>query len=68
MTKRELSRQLSELNCTIQHIKSGNQVVIDRVYNRWGITLNDLMKERFDLIHEYNRRFGKRFGCLNYIQ
>ena len=68
MTKRELSRQLSELNCTIQQIKSGNQVVIDRVYNRWGITLNDLMKERFDLIYEYNRKFGKRFGCLNYIQ
>jgi len=59
--------EISELTQTIKHIRSNNQVVIDRVYNQWGMTLTDLMTERFDLIHEYNRRFGKRFGSLNYV-
>lgn len=67
MTKRELLNQIQELTCSIKHIKSGNQVVIDRVYNRWGITINDLLSERFELIYEYNRKFGKRFGCINYV-
>jgi len=67
MTKKEMERQMSELTCTINHIRSGNQVVIDRIKS-WGITLTDLMTERFDMIHEYNRKYGKRFGCINYVQ
>jgi hypothetical protein len=67
MTKRDLLNQIQELTCTIKHIKSGNEVVIERVYDRWGITINDLLSERFELIQEYNRKFGKRFGCINYV-
>lgn len=64
MTKKELMRQLTDLTCTIQQIKSGNQVVIDR-FSNWGMTMTDLMTERFDLIFEYNRKYGKRFGNIN---
>ncbi len=67
MTKKELQREIGELTQIIKHIRQNNQVVIDRVYNQWGMTLTDLMTERFDLIHEYNRRFGKKFGSLNYV-
>lgn len=67
MTKKELLREIQELTCTIKHIKSGNEVVIERVYDRWGITIDDLLSERLELIQEYNRKFGKRFGCINYV-
>ena len=67
-SKKHLEREISELTCTIQHIKNGNEVVIDRVYNRWGITIKDLLDERFELVHQYNRKYGKRFGALSVVE
>ena len=66
--KKQMQRELQEITSTIQHVKNGNEVVIDRVYNKWGITLKDLLDERFNLVYEYNRKYGKRFGCITYIQ
>lgn len=65
--KKHLERQISELTCTIQHIRNGNEVVIERVYNRWGITIKDLLDERFNLVYEYNKKYGKRFGSLSLV-
>jgi hypothetical protein len=41
MTKRHQLRELSEIQCTINMIEKGNQVIIER-YTRWGYTLDDL--------------------------
>lgn len=62
--KKQLRREITELNCTIKHIQEGNKVVIERVYNLWGITIQDLINERNDLVMTYNRKYGKRFGAL----
>jgi hypothetical protein len=62
--KRELQMEISELTCRIQQIRNGNQVVIDRIYNQWGITIQDLIEERNELVKTYNKKFGKRFGGL----
>jgi hypothetical protein len=65
--KKQLEREISEITCTIQHIRNGNEVVIERVYNRWGITLKDLLDERFELVYQYNRKYGKKFGSLSLV-
>ena len=65
--KKQLRREIMELTCTIKHIQGGNDVVIERVYNLWGITIQDLINERNDLVMTYNRKYGKRFGALALI-
>ena len=58
---------MSEQFAVISHFNEGNEVVINRYVNMWGITLEMLVQEANQMILIYNRKFGKRFGyCHNY--
>jgi hypothetical protein len=57
MTKRNQLRELSEVQCTINMIEKGNQVIIER-YTRWGYTLDDLKSKRDILLSAYKKRWG----------
>lgn len=64
-TKRELKFQIGEYMTTINQINNGNEVVIERWFNRYNYTMKRIFDEVNILITEYNRRFGKRWGNYN---
>jgi hypothetical protein len=64
--KRQLKYDISEHFATISHFNNGNEVVINRYVNLWGITLENLVDDANELISTYNRKFGKRYGYISY--
>ena len=57
---------MSEQFAVISHFNNGNEVVINRYVNLWGITLEKLVDDANQVISTYNRKFGKRFGYYSY--
>jgi hypothetical protein len=64
--KRQMIYNMSEQFAVISHFNNGNEVVINRYVNLWGITLEKLVDDANQLITTYNRKFGKRFGYYSY--
>ena len=65
--KRILKNQISEMRCVIDYFNEKNDVVIERWTNRFGYTYEMIVNETNDLIQEYNKKYGKRFGSINLI-
>jgi hypothetical protein len=65
--KRILQNQIQDMYCVINQFNNNNPVVIERWTNRFGYTYEMIVNETNDLIQEYNKKYGKRFGCINLI-
>jgi hypothetical protein len=63
--KRQMERQIQDMYCVIYHFEKNNQVVIERWTNQFGYTFNEIISELNEMIDEYNRKYGKRWGMLN---
>ena len=65
--KRILTNEISEMYCVIQHFRNNNDVVIERWTNRFGYTYEMIVNETNNLIEQYNKKYGKRFGSRKII-
>ena len=65
--KKLLEREISELQCVIQHFKNNNDVVIERWTIRFGYSFEMIVSEINEKIRFYNKRYGKRFGEKRYF-
>ena len=65
--KKILSNEISNMFCVIQQFKNNNTVVIERWNNRFGYTYEMIVNETNNLIQQYNKKYGKRFGCRTII-
>ena len=63
--KKILSNEISNMYCVIQQFKTNNPVVIERWTNRFGYTYEMIVNETNNLIQQYNKKYGKRFGSIN---
>jgi hypothetical protein len=65
--KKILSNEISNMFCVIQQFKTNNLVVIERWTNRYGYTYEMIVNDTNNLIQQYNKKYGKRFGSIRII-
>ncbi len=63
--KRQLNREISDMNSVIYHFEKNNQVVIDRWTIQFGYTFDEIVSELNEMIDVYNKKYGKRWGVIN---
>jgi len=47
----------------IKHFEKGNEVVISRWTEKYGYTFKMIVDEFNQVVQNYNKKYGKRFGC-----
>lgn len=61
--KKEMMMEMSSLMSVINHFNNGNEVVINRYENVFGMTFQDVVDNFNSMVETYNKKYGKRFGC-----
>lgn len=59
--------EIRNMNQVVRQILLGNSVVAKRWFSN-GYTIESIISETNELIVEYNRKYGKRFGSFELIK